>query len=204
MKLRVLFIGGGDAVMVALRASLADFSDEWDMAFAAGTDKAMAWLREEEFDVACIDSDAPGVSINSMLAHLADNYPQTVRVLLSEAEAQLRFSRRKKAAHFSLRKPCSKAQLAETIHNAHQLHRLLWRESHELTVSDLREIMVDFFTAEILHQKLRFDEVPEKIKPFLSKDLLERISPEDDAFAHDGIEAELTGIVAENGWLTDE
>jgi DNA-binding NarL/FixJ family response regulator len=198
---RVLFIGGDIQVLGVLRASLKAQEGEWEMAFADGTEKAMAWLRDEEFDVSLIDADAPGVNVNSMLSHLAENYPQTVRIVISESDQFLQFSRRQKAAHYSLRKPCPRSKFIETIHNAYGLHRTLWRESHELTISDMREILVDFFTAEILHQKLRFDEIPEKIKPFISRDLLERISPPVDAFAPEGLESELTGMQTGTNWL---
>ncbi|PIW29760.1 MAG: hypothetical protein COW30_04285 [Rhodospirillales bacterium CG15_BIG_FIL_POST_REV_8_21_14_020_66_15] len=198
---RVVFIGGDLRVLGTLRASLKSQEGEWEMAFADGTEKGMAWLRDDEFDVAVIDADAPGVNVNSMLGHLAENYPQTVRIVISESDQFLHFSRRQKAAHYSVKKPCPRSKFIETIRNAYGLHRTLWRESHELTIGDMREILVDFFTAEILHQKLRFDEIPEKIKPFISHELLDRIAPPVDAFAPEGLEAELTGARADTDWL---
>tara|TARA_B100000405_G_scaffold280229_1_gene223995 strand:+ start:510 stop:1124 length:615 start_codon:yes stop_codon:yes gene_type:complete len=201
---RILFIDGDIQVLGALRAGLKDLEGEWEMVFAEGTAKAMAWLRDDEFDVCVVDADAPGVNINSMLSHLAENYPQTVRIVISESDQALQYSRRMKAAHFGIKKPCPRETFIETIRNAHGLHRMLWRETHELTLGDLREIMVDFFTAQILHQKLRYDEVPEKIKPFISRDLLDRIAPPVDAFAPEGLETELTGGRKDANWLSSD
>ena len=198
---RILFIGGDIQVLGVLRASLKAQEDEWEMVFAEGADKGIAWLRDDEFDVAVIDADAPGVNVNSMLGHLSENYPQTVRIVISESDQFLQISRRQKASHYSVRKPCPRSKFVETIRNAYGLHRALWRESHEMTISDMREILVDFFTAEILHQKLRFDEIPEKIKPFISRDLLDHIAPPVDAFAPEGLETELTGVRAGANWL---
>ncbi len=201
---RILFIGGDIQVLGVLRASLKEQEAEWDMAFAAGTDKAMAWLRDDEFDVAVIDVDASGVNLNSLLAHLAENYPQTVRIVISESDQYLQVSRRQKAAHYGIKKPCGKSKFVETIRNAYGLHRTLWRETHELGLNDLREILVDFFTSQILHQKLHYDEIPEKIKPFISRDLLDRIEPRLDSFAPEGLEAELTGARSGTNWLTGD
>lgn len=201
---RVIFIGGDIQVLGILRASLKAQEDEWEMVFADGVEKGMSWLRDDEFDVAVVDADAPGVNINSMLSHLAENYPQTVRIVISDSDQFLHLSKRQKAAHYALKKPCPRSTFVETIRNAYGLHRSLWRESHELTISDMREILVDFFTAEILHQKLRFDEIPEKVKPFISRDLLDRISPPTDAFAPEGLESELTGQRYGSNWLEND
>lgn len=193
MKVRVLFVDGDRQVLARLRDGLADLDSEWDMSFAEGEEKAIEWLRAEEFDVVVADADSEGVAIYSLLTHLSDNYPQTVRVVLSEDERHLHPTSRPRGAHFCIRKPARKDQFVQVVRNAHNLHRTLWRQTHELNISDVREILVDFFTAEILHQKLRYDEIPEKIKPFISKELLDRMTPPEADFAAHGLDDELTG-----------
>jgi HD-like signal output (HDOD) protein len=90
--------------------------DHWDMVFALGGDKALAELHAGTFDVVVSDMRMPGsVDGAELLRLVQQDYPATIRILLSGQAERESIVRALPATHQFLAKPCSPSSLRAAI-----------------------------------------------------------------------------------------
>src|SRR6267154_2781395 len=79
----VLFIDDESKVLDGLRRMLRPLRHEWCMTFAEGAPEALRLLAANSFDVVVTEMQMLGLSGSALLAQVAKEFPQTVRIALS-------------------------------------------------------------------------------------------------------------------------
>jgi HD-like signal output (HDOD) protein len=121
----VLFVDDEPSILDGLQRLLRSERDRWDAVYALGGEAAMAELERTPFDVIVSDMRMPRVDGAALLAHVREQYPNMVRIVLSghtELESAMRAA---PVAHQFLTKPCDAQVLKCTIRRALALLALL-------------------------------------------------------------------------------
>ena len=121
----VLFVDDEPKVLEGLRRMLRAYRREWTMEFCEGAEQAMAAMAREHFDVVVTDMRMPGMDGAELLTRVRDQYPDTVRIVLSGQSEQERILRAVGPAHQYLSKPCDPEFLRLTITRASMLNKRL-------------------------------------------------------------------------------
>jgi len=122
---RILFVDDEPRILAGLRRLLRPQRHEWEMLFAEGGQAALDLLAEQPVDVLVTDMRMPGIDGAELLRQVNEQYPRTVRFVLSghsELEAVMRVV---PIAHQFLSKPCDAAVLREAVARACELQSLL-------------------------------------------------------------------------------
>ncbi len=121
---RILFVDDAPNILSGLERMLFDV-EEWDMTFVDSGQAALDTMASAPFDVIVSDMRMPGMDGAILLARVQEQYPSTVRIVLSghtELEATLRAV---PVAHQFLSKPCESAVLREVVTRACGLQAFL-------------------------------------------------------------------------------
>ncbi|MEO8182307.1 MAG: response regulator [Deltaproteobacteria bacterium] len=141
-KKRILFVDDELGVLQGLERMLFEMADTWDMTFVDSAEKALSELSAREFDVIVSDMRMPGMDGATLLAHVHDEYPNVVRIILtghSELEATLRAM---PVAHSFLTKPCKPTTLEEVVRRSLSLQSLLESDSLRTLVGSVAGLPV--------------------------------------------------------------
>jgi HD-like signal output (HDOD) protein/ActR/RegA family two-component response regulator len=141
-KKRILFVDDEVAVLKGLERMLFEMSDRWDMFFVDSGEKALFELSGQRFDVIVSDMRMPVMDGATLLAHVHDEYPNLVRIILtghSELEATLRAM---PVAHSFLTKPCRPQVIEEVVRRSLDLQELLGAESLRTLVGSVAGLPV--------------------------------------------------------------
>lgn len=125
MSLRVLFVDDEIRVLEALERVLFDCDEDWITRFVNGGQQALQVLAEEPYDVVVSDLRMSGVDGVALLTQVRQQYPRSVRIVLSghsDEEAALKMV---KVTHQFLAKPCAAETLRQVIVRTQQLTELL-------------------------------------------------------------------------------
>jgi HD-like signal output (HDOD) protein/CheY-like chemotaxis protein len=124
-RLRVAFVDDEQHILRALRRSLGELGEIWELTFCTSGREALDLMAIEPFDVLVTDMRMPAMDGAEFLNVVRRNYPGTVRIVLSgyaEREAVLRTVG---PSHGYLAKPCNIAALQQAISRQIGLRRLL-------------------------------------------------------------------------------
>jgi HD-like signal output (HDOD) protein/CheY-like chemotaxis protein len=122
---RILFVDDEVGVLQGLERMLFEMTDSWEMIFVDSADKALDRLSDSAFDVIVSDMRMPGMDGATLLAHVHNEHPNVVRIILtghSEMEATLRAM---PVAHSFLTKPCKPGVLEDVVRRSCALQALL-------------------------------------------------------------------------------
>ena len=122
---RVLFVDDESRVLDALRRMLHADRGRWEMAFAISGDAALQACEAGSFDIVISDMRMPGMDGATLLTHIRDRYPDTVRIVLSGNSEMESIMRAVPVAHRFLSKPCDISELRATIERVCILRELL-------------------------------------------------------------------------------
>jgi len=116
-KKRLLFVDDEAAILSGLQNVLRRERATWDMTFALGGDKAMDELKTSgPFDVVVSDMRMPGgIDGATLLRHVQEDSPATIRILLSGQAERDSIVRALPSTHQFLAKPCSPSALRAAI-----------------------------------------------------------------------------------------
>lgn len=137
MNPRVLFVDDEINVLSGLRRMLRAQRNEWDMLFANSGDEALKLLEQSPCDVIVSDMRMPGIDGAELLRRVAEQYPNTVRLVLSGQSEHERIFRAVGPAHQFLSKPCDEKELVATIKRACSLQSHLQDVSLRNVVSQV-------------------------------------------------------------------
>ncbi|MEM6799531.1 MAG: response regulator [Planctomycetota bacterium] len=112
---RVLFVDDEPNVLAGLRRMLRNRRGQWDMAFAAGGEEALARMQEKPFDVIVSDMRMPGMDGAELLTRVQAEWPDTVRLVLSGQSDRELTLRAVGPAQQYLAKPCDPDALYDTV-----------------------------------------------------------------------------------------
>ena len=134
---RVLFVDDELRILEGLRRMLRTQRHEWEVAFAPGGEAALALMEASPFDVIVSDMRMPGMDGVKLLAQVREQYPQVVRIMLSDPTELSTALRVVPVAHQFLAKPCDVAMLRVAVERACHLKGLLNDDSIRRTVGAL-------------------------------------------------------------------
>ncbi len=137
---RILFVDDDVHLLDGLRARLRRQRRRWDMEFALGGEVALAEIRRWPFDVVVSDMRMPGIDGATLLDHIKQERPETVRIVLSghtELEAAFRAL---PVAHQFLSKPCDAKVLENVIERACGLQDLLGEKTMRHAVGAVQQL----------------------------------------------------------------
>jgi HD-like signal output (HDOD) protein len=139
---RILFVDDDTRVLDGLRRMLRGLRSEWDMHFADRGQEALDLLdgAEHPFDVVVTDMRMPGMDGATLLKHVQERHPGTVRLILS-GYAELELSMRSATcAHQFLTKPCDSEAIKAVVTRSLGLHERLADERLRDLVGRLRSL----------------------------------------------------------------
>jgi putative nucleotidyltransferase with HDIG domain len=137
---RILFVDDEQLVLDGLERMLFDLGDEWELEFADSGEAGLAAMATEPFDVVVSDMRMPGMDGAAFLARVQDQYPSTVRIVLSghtESEPALRAAA---VAHQFLSKPCASDVIRNVVSRACELRDLLSQDSLKKVVAGMKTL----------------------------------------------------------------
>lgn len=122
---RILFVDDEPKVLAGLERMLFEFSDEWDMTFVESGQAALDAMAIEPFDVLVTDMRMPGIDGTELLTRVHEQYPSTVRIILSGHTERDAAMRAVPVAHRFLSKPCDSAVIRDAVTRVCDLQGLL-------------------------------------------------------------------------------
>jgi HD-like signal output (HDOD) protein/CheY-like chemotaxis protein len=122
---RILFVDDDQNVLAGLRNLLRKQRDLWEMLFSGGGIEALAEMEKAPVDVIVTDMRMPGMDGGTLLRHVKDLYPSTVRIVLSGYADRLAVARVVAVAHQFLSKPAEADTVRAVIERACGLQTLL-------------------------------------------------------------------------------
>jgi len=137
---RVLFVDDEPKILEGLRRMLRPQRHEWEMAFAPGSEAALAMLEASPFDVIVSDMRMPGMDGAVLLGRVREAFPHMVRIVLSGHTELSTALQVVPVAHQFLAKPCDAGMLRVSIERACHLHDLLSDDSIRRTVTGLGDL----------------------------------------------------------------
>ena len=123
-KKRIVFVDDEPDVLESLRDAMHRHRHAWAVALCSGGDAALAALAEEPADVVVADMQMPGMDGATLLGHVRDLYPTTIRMVLSGYASPQHLTRASAVAHRFLGKPFDAAELARLIERSCALREL--------------------------------------------------------------------------------
>jgi len=112
---RILFVDDESKILDGIRRTLHADRQRWDLQFAVGGEAALLACEAGAFDVVISDMRMPGMDGATLLGHIRDRYPSTVRIVLSGYSDGGLSTRAVAVAHRFLTKPCNGGDLQATI-----------------------------------------------------------------------------------------
>ena len=129
---QVLFVDDEPRVLRGLFRLLRD--DRWLLDTAESGDEALQKLNGTAYDVIVSDYRMPGMDGVTLLEHVRDEHPETVRIVLSGDIDQSSVLRSTAVAHQCLSKPCQPELIVAALERARRLRAMLARD-------DLRQLI---------------------------------------------------------------
>ncbi len=120
-----------------LRRSLRRERNKWEMVFVDSGDAAMAEMELAPFDLVVSDMRMPGMGGHDLLSRVRDDFPDTVRIVLSGQTDSEVAARSVAVSHQFLAKPCKGEQLREILQRACAVRELIQNERVRRSISQL-------------------------------------------------------------------
>lgn len=140
-KTRICFVDDEPNILQGLKRFMRPMVGEWEMEFHLSGESALFSMAQNgPFDVVVSDMRMPGMDGAALLARIRQDYPETIRVILSgyaDSEAVLRTIG---PAHLYLAKPCEGESLREAIRHPLALRRLLSSDAMRRALGGLESL----------------------------------------------------------------
>jgi len=133
---RILFVDDEVDLLESLRDAMRRYRRLWDVDFAPGGEEALAALDAQSADVVISDMLMPAMDGATLLAHVRDGWPTTIRIILSGYAEPKLLTRAATVAHRFLGKPCSAQELGLLIERSCALRELtVQTEAYRVTAA---------------------------------------------------------------------
>jgi DNA-binding NarL/FixJ family response regulator len=172
MRNLLLFVDDDEKVLEYIKSQLSHMDNEWEMVFSEGGNDAIELLREKSFSVIVSDVNNQNEDGLHLMEHVKEEFPNVARVILSSNLKNAQLNHAADHRNFYLLKGCTQNEFVAAIQEAILLHTSLLEHPRPLSTEELTEILVDYFKREILFRKLTLNDVPELIRPYLSRALI--------------------------------
>ena len=123
-KKRILFVDDEPELLESLRDAMHIHRRAWAVTLCSSGDAALQELAQEPADVIVADMQMPGMDGATLLSHVRDLYPTTIRMVLSGYASPQHLTRAAAVAHRFLGKPFDAAELSRLISRSCALREL--------------------------------------------------------------------------------
>lgn len=137
---KILFVDDEPNILEGLSRMLFPMRHTWGMAFAGSGEEALKRMANEPVDVIVTDMRMPGMDGASLLQRVMEDYPHTIRFVLSGQSDRETILRSVGPAHQFLAKPCNAEILKSSIERAFALRDLLGSKSIQNFVAHINSI----------------------------------------------------------------
>lgn len=148
-KTRICFVDDEPNILQGLKRFMRPMAGEWEMEFHLSGESALYSMSEHgPFDVVVSDMRMPGMDGATLLTRIRQDYPETIRVILSGYADSDSVLRTIGPAHLYLAKPCEGESLRDAIRHPLALRRLLSSEAMRRALGGLESLpsLPDIFT----------------------------------------------------------
>lgn len=128
-KPRILFVDDEQQVLDGYRTALRKRRKEWDMEFAASGPEALEIMTSTPATVLVSDMRMPGMDGATLLDKVAEQWPETLRIVLSGYSEEDMILRVVKTAHHFMAKPCPPDEMVAAINRVLALRESLTNEA---------------------------------------------------------------------------
>ncbi|OJX79536.1 HDOD domain-containing protein [Magnetospirillum sp. 64-120] len=140
-KTRICFVDDEPNILQGLKRFMRPMTSEWEMEFHLSGEAALFSMTQNgPFDVVVSDMRMPGMDGATLLSHIRQDYPETIRVILSGYADSDSVLRTIGPAHLYLAKPCEGESLREAIRHPLALRRLLSSQSMRRALGGLESL----------------------------------------------------------------
>jgi HD-like signal output (HDOD) protein len=172
MRKKILFVDDEPMILQGIRRMLRGMRDEWNMEFSQGGRETLEIMTKKSFDVIVSDMRMPEMDGGQLLSKVKEQYPQTVRIILSGHSDKEAILRTVKLAHQYLSKPCDADILKATISRSCALRDFLAQDDLKQLVSQMESLPALPALYTELVDLLKSPDVPlQKIGEVIAKDL---------------------------------
>jgi HD-like signal output (HDOD) protein/CheY-like chemotaxis protein len=140
MSKRILFVDDEPNILTGLERTLRPMRTQWEMTFVPGGEEALQALAHRSFNAVVTDMRMPGMTGAQLLDQVRDQFPQTIRLVLSGQSDRDAMVRSISSAHQFLSKPCDAEQLKSVLERTIALTDLLENESIRKFIFRLKSI----------------------------------------------------------------
>jgi putative nucleotidyltransferase with HDIG domain len=134
---RILFVDDDPQLLSGFGKALRKHRDRWTMVFADSGEAALAEVRRGAFDVVVSDMRMPVMDGAELLAHIRDEEPTTIRMILSGFSDRSAIVRALPVAHQFFNKPCDLGDLSRAIDRACELRAMFAGEALRRVIEKL-------------------------------------------------------------------
>lgn len=131
---KVLFVDDESNILTGLKRMLRGMRKEWDMVFVSSGREALQVMQNAPVDVVVSDVRMPGIDGVELLKKVREQYPKTIRLILSGHSDYAKSLESTSVAHQFLAKPCDADTLRSAIDNQLSLVSRLHNEQLEQIV----------------------------------------------------------------------
>ncbi len=122
-KPRILFVDDENNILQGIRRMLFDCQDRWELDFADSGEAALKRFGQNPYDFIVSDMRMPVMDGAELLTRVRDEYPDTIRLVLSGQSDRDQIMKSVKVAHRYFSKPCDTEELITTISGLVQWRR---------------------------------------------------------------------------------
>ncbi len=137
---RILFVDDESKILDGLRRMLHSMRREWSMVFVESGPAALELLAQGTFEVVVTDMRMPGMDGGQLLRRVMEQYPQTIRIVLSGQADREAILGAVGPIHQYLSKPCDAETLKASLRRACALSDLLPDEPLRQYISQLETL----------------------------------------------------------------
>ncbi len=138
--LNILFVDDEPNILEGLQRMLRSMRHDWKMSFVGSGNEALVYLKEHPMDVIVSDMKMPGLDGAGLLTEVRNQYPQTIRIILSGYSEKDMIMKSLGTTHQYLSKPCDAEILKATVTRVCNLRNLLTDERLRRLVSQMPTI----------------------------------------------------------------
>ena len=172
MRDKILFVDDDKAVLDTLRSRLSHMEDEWEMSYSIGGEEAVERLRLGEFSVVVADLDNKNLNGAEFLGRVRTEAPLVARVVFSSKAEDVQGENIADDDSFYLLKGCGWEPFVMTIREACIMHHTLKAHPRPISTEELLEVLIEFLGTAFLRGKINLDDVPKRIRPYVSRQVL--------------------------------
>lgn len=137
---RILFVDDDPNVLNGIRRMLHRKRQEWELHYVTSGEEALALVADSPFDVIVTDMRMPRMDGAELLNQIAENHPDTIRIILSGHADQEAILRAIPVTHQYIFKPCDITTLENQLSRSICLRKRVHHELVRRTVSQINHL----------------------------------------------------------------